>query len=143
MGRLRRGDVGQGKRVAITGGEAGQAAVELALVLPLMVLILLIIVDFGRVFTTYVAVANAAREGARYCALHPGDTAGTQSRVRGESDGRVILDTAGTVCATESDGDSVTVTARATFTPITPFISNLTGQTITVQAPATMVRDSL
>lgn len=139
MGRLggtagRLGAPGMG-----AGRETGQAAVELALILPLMVLIMLMIVDFGRVFTTYVALANAAREGARYCALHPGNTPGTQARVQGELDGRVVADTAGTVCLPVAPGQPVTVTVRATFVPITPLVTTLTGGPITVQAPATMV----
>ena len=53
---------------------AGQALVEFALVLPVMLLLLLMAVDFGRLFTTYIAINNAAREGAFYAAEHARDT---------------------------------------------------------------------
>jgi len=59
----------------ILGGEAGQNLVETALVLPLLLLVLAGIVDFGRAFTTYIAIANAAREGARVASHFP-DNAG-------------------------------------------------------------------
>ena len=46
----------------------GQALVEFALVLPVMLLLLLLAVDFGRLFFTYIAVNNAAREATSYAA---------------------------------------------------------------------------
>jgi hypothetical protein len=44
----------------------GAAAVELALVLPLLILLVLGCVDLGRFASTYIAVTNAARAGAGY-----------------------------------------------------------------------------
>jgi hypothetical protein len=43
---------------------------EFALILPVLVLILLGIVDFGRVFYYWTSIANSAREGARYGSVH-------------------------------------------------------------------------
>ena len=47
------------------GGENGQAIIELALTLPLLLVIVLGIFDFGFMFQRYEVVTNAAREGAR------------------------------------------------------------------------------
>jgi len=44
----------------------GQSAVELALVTPILIVLLLVAADFGRVFYTSIAVNNAARAGAQY-----------------------------------------------------------------------------
>ena len=46
----------------------GQAMVEFALVVPLFMLLLLLAVDFGRLFFSYVQINNAAREAAAYAA---------------------------------------------------------------------------
>ena len=45
--------------------ERGANLVEFALVIPLLVLMLVGVADLGRAFQTYIAVTNAAREGAR------------------------------------------------------------------------------
>ncbi len=56
-------------------GERGNALVEFALVLPLLLLVFAGIVDFGFLFQRYEVITNAAREGARLAVL-PGYTAG-------------------------------------------------------------------
>ncbi len=50
-------------------GERGAELVEFALVLPLMLLTMLGILDFGLLFQRYHVVTNAAREGARLAIL--------------------------------------------------------------------------
>jgi Flp pilus assembly protein TadG len=45
--------------------ENGQAMVEFALVLPILLMVLLGIVDFGRAWNARQVITNAAREGAR------------------------------------------------------------------------------
>ena len=55
----------------------GQAVVEFAIIAPLMFLMLLIAIDFGRLFFTYIAINNAAREGAAFGSLSPSDCGGS------------------------------------------------------------------
>ena len=52
-------------RLQVLKKENGQDLIELALVLPLLLLVLVITVDLGRVFSTQMVLVNAAREGAR------------------------------------------------------------------------------
>ena len=59
--------------------ERGAAAVEFALVLPLLFLVIAGIVDFGRALYTEVILTNAAREGVRAAVM--ADTSQTQSQV--------------------------------------------------------------
>jgi len=44
----------------------GQAMVETIFVLPLLFLLIFGIIEFGRIYFTYMMLSNAAREGARY-----------------------------------------------------------------------------
>ncbi len=49
--------------------EKGASAVELALVLPILIMILFGIFQFGLVFNSYLAITHAAREGARLASV--------------------------------------------------------------------------
>ncbi|MEO8577981.1 MAG: TadE family protein, partial [Gemmatimonadales bacterium] len=52
----------------------GGAMIELAVAMPLLVLICIGVMDLGRVYFTSVAVANAARAGAEYSLTYPQTT---------------------------------------------------------------------
>jgi Flp pilus assembly protein TadG len=64
--------------------ERGSTLVELTLILPVFLLLLLGAVDLGRGFRTYLALTNAAQEGARWLTTHPSDSNGAQARVVAE-----------------------------------------------------------
>ncbi|MEW5763000.1 MAG: TadE family protein [Bacillota bacterium] len=49
--------------------EHGQAVVELALVLPFLILLLFGIIEAGRIYAAYQTVVAASREGARWATL--------------------------------------------------------------------------
>ncbi len=49
--------------------ESGQALVEFALVIPMVLLLLIALFELGRVWHTYQVITDAAREGARHAAL--------------------------------------------------------------------------
>jgi len=54
--------------------DRGAAAVEMALVLPVLLLVLFGLVDFGRAFNTQMQLTQAAREAVRVVAMgQPGD----------------------------------------------------------------------
>lgn len=53
--------------------DRGQGLAEFALVLPLLLLVIMGIADFGRALLIYTNVFNAAREGARHGAVDPWD----------------------------------------------------------------------
>ena len=48
----------------------GQGLVEFALIVPVLMLMLLLALDFGRVFFGWVGLTNASRIGASYAAAH-------------------------------------------------------------------------
>jgi len=62
--------------------ERGQSLVEYALVLPILLLLLLGIMEFGIAVFNYNTIANAAREGARYGIVHWRDTDKGETGIR-------------------------------------------------------------
>lgn len=50
--------------------DRGAAAVEMALVLPLLLFVLMAMIDFGRAFNAQIQVSQAAREGVRLASLN-------------------------------------------------------------------------
>ena len=48
----------------------GQSLVEMALILPVLLLLVAAAADFGRAFNSYIVINNAAREGARFAARY-------------------------------------------------------------------------
>jgi len=61
--------------------EKGAELIEFALVLPLLLLVMFGIMDFGLLFQRYETVTNAAREGARIAVLPGYGQADVQARV--------------------------------------------------------------
>jgi len=59
-------------------GKKGQALVEFALVLPLLLLLLMVIFEFGNIFYSYLLITAASREGARMGVVGHNDTEITQ-----------------------------------------------------------------
>lgn len=64
-------------------GDGGQAAVELALVLPLVALLLLAVVQVALVVRDQVLVVHAAREAARAAAVEPDPKAARRAALAG------------------------------------------------------------
>jgi len=60
----------------------GQGLVEFALILPILLILLLGIIEFGYVFAAYSGLFNAAREATRYGAVHPTDVENMKSNAR-------------------------------------------------------------
>ena len=49
--------------------DRGAAAVEMALILPVLLFVLMGLIDFGRAYNAQIQLSQAAREGARFAAL--------------------------------------------------------------------------
>ena len=103
--------------------ESGQAVVEFALIMPLLLLFILFIFDAGFFGFTYVSATNAVREGAR-CAAVGGNASAVASRVRTASGGlnstTVTSISSAYVPLPAVIGGSVTVSADIKYDWITP-----------------------
>ena len=107
--------------------ERGQGLVEFAIILPILLIILSGVLDLGRLWYAYVAVTDAAAEGATYAAMQPEDSSGIYQRAQEASGGLVQIDPDAVLveCPTVASGAPVTVTVNYTFTLVTPFLHAL------------------
>ena len=107
--------------------EKGQSLLELALILPVLIVILAGVLDLGRLYYAYVAVTDAAAEGASYAAIHPepGERGEVFRRAQEASRGLVQIDPDMVVvdCPTVASGAPITVTVSYSFTVATPLIN--------------------
>jgi Flp pilus assembly protein TadG len=118
------------RRALSLRSERGQAAAELALVLPILAAILLAIAQFGIAFNNYITLTDATRAGARKAAVarFTGDSgAAAKALVYSSASG---LSSPPLQVTVESDsnwkipGTDVTVTARY------PYSINILGITV-------------
>jgi hypothetical protein len=59
------------KRKPEPGGLAGQSIVEMAILVPFLLILALALSEMAQVFSIYIALVNTARSGANFAALHP------------------------------------------------------------------------
>lgn len=133
------------------GPESGVALVEFALVLPVLLVLLLGMLDFGKAFNYWIDETHLANEGARWAAVDKNPGSGSlQQYIRSQAN-TTELQNGGTawvaapiqICisfpnGTSNVGDPVRVTASATYNWL-PFIGTRIGITQTpLSASATM-----
>lgn len=114
-------------------GERGAAAVELALILPLLVALLGGIVDFGFALNSQISASHAAREGARVAAVQRSAADGiaaSQAAFLAPATGAPVV-TAPTSCPAVGAGQAtivVSVPYDAFFLP--PLSRSFTSQAV-------------
>ncbi len=125
--------------------QSGQSLVEMAVMMIVILLILGGVLDFGRMYFTYLALQNAAGEGAAYGAIHPDwidssdndDPNNVVYRTQNESTG-TLIDWSTTVVNVEvpnlAGGEPVTVTVSYDYDVITPMVEVITGDMVTLTA---------
>lgn len=120
--------------------EKGAAAVEFALLFIVLLTIVLGVIQFGIALSKLEAYVSAAREGARYAAVHcapddPCDDAKIAARVEGAAIGYSIGPGSVTASGTCGDsiplGDPVTVSWAQNIQINIPFVPGLNPLTIT------------
>ena len=124
--------------------ERGAALIETALTLPLLLLVTISAVEFGRAYQTWQVLTNAAREGARIAVL-PGVTdAAVQARVTAYMNAGQLTNAGGaTITVTRNTplgaGTASTVLLEYPFTFIVMQpVAQLVVKGSTVGAPLTM-----
>jgi len=107
--------------IQLKNKETGQSMVELALTITILMVLLAGTVDLGRAFFTWLALRDAAQEGASYGSLNPTDSTGLEQRV---------LDNLEQVVGGQPSS-SINVTVQTFPNPVPPHYSCM-GDTIQV-----------
>jgi hypothetical protein len=115
--------------------EIGAAAIELAIALPVLVLLAIGAADFGRMFFTGIAVANAARTAAEYGAQSPTvwDTSAVNQAGRDDAadvGGVEVTSERFCRCPDGSEPDCVTGACTAPYTLPEVFVTSRAVKTI-------------
>ena len=119
--------------------ERGAAAVEFALVAPLLLLLVLGIAEFGRAYNISTTLSAAAREGARTMALQNSTSAAraaAQAAAPGVSLSSSQISVTPAACPAAGTGSTTLVTVRITY-PMT-FVSGLFGSSVTLHGTGVM-----
>lgn len=120
------------------GRAAGQAIVELALVLPILLILLMGVIDAGRLLFTYIALEDAVQEGAIFSAHEPSPPDAIRDRVTSSSNHLEVVNATvpDPVCTPPSGGNpgTISVTASYPVEMLTPVGRQIFGSTITMTA---------
>ncbi|MEW5940905.1 MAG: TadE family protein [Chloroflexota bacterium] len=126
----------------------GQSLVEFAISLTAILILLAGAVDFGIGLFHYIAMRDAAQEGALFGSMNPGNDDGIRERVANASGGSGLiadlwdngsgpLDILITYSGAHCEGETVTVTLTYEYEPNMPFIQIFVGDTIRLRAEVT------
>lgn len=118
----------------------GQAIVELALALPLIIMLIMGTIEFGRLFHSYLLITNASREGARI-AITGVDNPTIINRINEVTSS---LDNAKEIIIAPDDQElrkstaPVTVTVDYKHNIITPVINSIVPNPVTLTSSTSM-----
>jgi PKD repeat protein len=135
----------------------GQSLVEFAIVLPIILFLTLIALDFGRVYLGWINLQSMSRIAANLAANNPTAWSNGDAAVQAKYQNQIRNDASATNCelpkvggvstapdptfadtggngASDDIGDSASVSLSCTFSIITPGVSNILGGSVTVSA---------
>lgn len=110
--------------------DRGAAAIEMAIILPILILLGFGVIDLGRVLFTYIAVQEAAQEGAMYGSFIPDDHSAVRQRVIESVDSPVLE--AGEVTVTCPGSDRLEVGVTHELELLTPLVGGWFGGSVTL-----------
>jgi Flp pilus assembly protein TadG len=106
--------------------EKGQGLIELAIALPVLLLLLMGVLDLGRAYWALVALKDAVSEGATYAASYPTRTAAIKERAAESSNAVIVLEPdmfSVDYVAPPAKGEPITVTVAYDLTVLNPVIN--------------------
>lgn len=130
--------------VSLIRNNRGNAVLEFALVLPLLLMVVFGITEFGRAWMTVNILAGAAREGCRLAVVTAPDVPAVQTRVTEVCNSSGITPSSITVTppAPNDPERRVTVTVETNFTVIPGNVLGTFSGTIPLRSTMTMRHES-
>ncbi len=118
----------------------GQSMVETALILPIIILILFGIIEFGRIFNAYIIIGNASREGVRHAVVGGSDLdiIGTINYNTSMLDAENLSITITPISANRVRGTAVTVQVNYDIDIVVPIISSIIPNPFTLTSKTVM-----
>ena len=117
--------------------EEGQSTVEFALVLPIFLLLIFGMMDFGWLFYNKIEINNASREGARYAVIHCSDFGYDEQQTVLHVNKYVPTATVDI----SSDVEDITVSVKRDVEVLTGVSQVFLGDTVEIQASCTMRKE--
>ena len=108
--------------------QAGQAMVEMALALPVLLMLVGGIIDFGWLFYNKIALNNAAREGARYAVIHYTTSVDWKNETIDLMNGTYVGVTAATATVFQPNTSQIQATMTADVPVLTGITSTIIGR---------------
>ncbi|GGM30632.1 hypothetical protein GCM10011351_15960 [Paraliobacillus quinghaiensis] len=120
--------------------EKGQSIVEFVLVIPILLLLLIGIVDIGRLTFVYASLHFAGQESVRVAGL-----GGTDEKITNRAyesffvgDPTELNINPSLLPGERKSGEYITVTLEYPYTPLTPFVSSLFSEPINLTVDSTI-----
>lgn len=120
--------------------QSGQSLVEFALILPILLLLIMGIIEFGFIMNSYLTIQNASREGARIGIVGAADL-DIRNRVLSDSPNLQAADLTINITPEEGSrgpGDTITVAVTYNYHLVTPIISSLLNNSLVLNAQTSM-----
>ncbi len=134
--------------------ERGQSIVELALVLPMLILLLLAVMEGGRIFSAYVELQSVAKDGARFASIACTSETVLESQIPAWTEASLTPWVLGKVASLDLNalqvdfarkgapgtgtGTWVEVSLTYSLEIVTPIIRNITGNPFVLQSRMAM-----
>jgi Flp pilus assembly protein TadG len=128
------------QRLRRLAGDRGAAAVEFALVVPVLLLLIFGVAEFGRAYNIQTTLSGAAREGARTMALENDVGAATAATVAAArpldlSSGEISVSPGSCPTSGTTSADTIRVTVSYQMT----FLTNLFGGSLRLSGSGVML----
>jgi Flp pilus assembly protein TadG len=120
--------------------ECGQSLVEFAIILPILLLLIMGIIEFGLIMNSCLTIQNASREGARIAIVGAADS-DIRNRIISDSPNLQTADLTIDITPVEgsrSSGDTITVAISYNYHLVTPFISSILNNSLILHAQTSM-----